>query len=171
MTIDYTNALIVADDGTTLSGISLTAQNLNAESIGKVTLTLNFGAANPLVISKNGTSQLALDFRLSASSKVNLSAHTITITPLMIASSLAIDSKPLRLRGLLFRVDTTISVYRSGIEPCDGLVRASGSVQVVPTTSSTLYEVNGVAGTGSTGFTALADLGTGAQTVAYGTLV
>jgi hypothetical protein len=170
VTIDFTNAVIVADDGS-LDGVALTAQNVNAESIGKVTLTLAFDPANPLVISKNSTSQFALDFRLSASSNVNLQAHTVTITPVMIASSLAIDSKVLRLRGLLSSVDTTNSVYTSGIEPSDGLVSESGSVQVVPTTSSTLYEVNGVAATGSTGFTALAGLGAGAWSVAYGTLV
>jgi hypothetical protein len=170
VTIDYTNAVIIADDGS-LNGVALTPQNSSAESIGKVTLTLNFDPANPLSISKNSTSQVALDFRLSATSSVNLSAHTVTITPLMIASSVAIDSKPLRLRGLLSSVDTTNSVYTSGITPFDGLVSESGSVQVVPTTTSTLYEVNGVAGTGSTGFTALAGLGTGAWTVAYGTLV
>jgi hypothetical protein len=170
VTIDYTDAVIVADDGS-LSGVALTAQNLNAENIGKVTLTLNFDPANQLSISKNSTSQVALDFRLSASSKVNLSAHTVTITPVMIVSSLAIDSKQLRLRGPLASVDTTNSVYTSGIEPFDGLVSEAGSVQVVPTTSSTLYEVNGIAATGATGFTALAGLGTGAWTVAYGTLV
>ncbi len=170
VTIDFTNAVIVADDGS-LDGVALTAQNVNAESIGKVTLTLAFDPANPLVISKNSTSQFALDFRLSASSNVNLQAHTVTITPVMIASSLAIDSKALRLRGLLSSVYTTNSGYTTGIDPSDGLVSESGSVQVVPTTSSTLYEVNGVAATGSTGFTALAGLGAGAWSVAYGSLV
>ena len=75
VTIDYTNALIVADDGTTLSGVAPTAQNVNAESIGKVTLTLNFDAANPPVVSKNSTSQGALDFRLSAGEPIRPYGH------------------------------------------------------------------------------------------------
>ena len=168
VTLDFSNAVIVADDGT-LGGRALSAQNANAQSIGKVTLTLDFDPANTLGISRKSTSQFALDFRLSASNSVDMAARTVTITPVMIASALSIDSKALRLRGALSGIDTTNSDYTAGIEPFDGLVSGAGSLKVVPA-ASTLYEVNGIASTGAAGFTALSGLSTGAWTVAYGTL-
>ena len=168
VTLDYSNAVIVADDGT-LGGVALTAQNVNAESLGKVTLTLDFDPANTLGISRKSTSQFALDFRMSASNTVDLTAHTVTVTPVMIASALAIDSKTLRLRGPLAGADTTNSDYTANIEPFDGLVSGAGSLQVVPA-ASTLYEVNGIPSIGAAGLTALSGLGAGAFTVAYGTL-
>jgi Domain of unknown function (DUF4382) len=169
VTLDYSNAVIVADDGQTLGGVALTAQNANAQSIGNVTLTLAFDPANTLGIARKSTSQFALDFRLSASNNVNMAAHTVTVTPVMIASALSIDSKALRLRGPLASTNATNSDYTAGIEPFDGLVSGAGSLQVVPSTS-TLYEVNGIPSIGAAGFTALSGLSSGAWTVAYGTL-
>ena len=94
----------------------------------------------------------------------------MTVTPVVVASSSAIDTKPVRLRGYLKKVDNSASSYSAGVEPADGLVTEGGSIGVAPTTS-TAYEVNGIASTSSTtGFSALSALSPGAWTIAYGSL-
>jgi hypothetical protein len=177
VTVDYTDAVIVADDGSQ-SGKPLTAQDANGQSIGQVTLTLTFDPSNPVVISKDSTSQLALGFQLSASNNVNLAAGTVTVTPVLVASSLPIDTKTLRLRGPVSSTSgvvssttdsTAVNNYTTGIEPFDGLVSESGSVSFSPT-ATTVFEVNGTPSIGTAGFNALAALGSGAWTVSYGTL-
>jgi hypothetical protein len=56
-----------------------------------------------------------------------------------------------------------------GIWPFNGTVAGTGSLAVVPSTSTT-YEINGSASTGTAGEGQLASLGSGTLTVAYGTL-
>jgi hypothetical protein len=170
--IDYTGATIVADDGTA-AGVPLTPQDTSGKPIGQVTLNLTLDPSNTLSITTGGTSQLALDFRLSSSNVVNLptgsGTGTVTVTPVIVASASPIDSKTVRVRGYLKNLDSTNSTYSSGIEPADGLITAGGGVGVAPTTS-TYYEINGVPTIGTSGYTALSALSPGAWTVAYGTL-
>ncbi len=181
VTLDYTNAVIVADNGS-LGGVPLKPQFANGQGAGQISLSLQFDPASPVVITKGNTSQLSLDFLLSASNDVNLAAATVTVTPVMEASSLPIDTKPGRLRGLLSGATasvsssssssatvTTIGTYGTGIMPFDGLVSGAGSMSVAPT-PTTVFEVNGNPSIGTAGFTALAALSPGAWTVAYGTL-
>jgi hypothetical protein len=169
LTLDYTDAVIVADNGTA-AGLTLTPQAAGGKALGPVTLTVTLDPSNPLSISTGSTSQLALDFRLASSNVVDTAAGTVTVTPVVVASSAAIDTKTVRLRGYLRKTDSSASTYSAGIEPADGLVTEGGSIGVAPSTT-TLYEVNGVQSTGdTTGFSALAALSPGAWTIAYGTL-
>ncbi|MFI4890456.1 MAG: hypothetical protein ACHQIL_07985 [Steroidobacterales bacterium] len=171
VTVDYSNAVIVADDGT-LGGVALTPQDQNGQSVGQVSLTLQLDPASSLTITKGNTSQLSLDFRLSATNDVKLTARTVTVTPVLIASSLPIDAKTARLRGQLSGASTTSSTtgsYTTGIEPFDGLVSGAGSMSVAPT-ATTVYEINGTPSIGNAGLTKLAASSAGTWTVAYGTL-
>jgi len=189
VTLDYSNATIVADNGT-LGGQPLTPQNVIGQGVSQVTLTLEFDPASPLVITKGNTSQLSLDFLLTASNSVNPTAGTVIVNPVMAASSLPIDTKMGRLRGLLSGAtaatttssgssttsitgtsvtSTTIGTYTTGIKPFDGLVTSGGSMSVSPT-PTTVFEINGTPSIGTAGITALAALSPGAWTVAYGTL-
>ena len=168
LTLDYTDAVIVADNGTP-TGVTLKPQSASGSAVGKVTLTLALDPANRLSISTGSTAQLSLDFRLASSSFVDIAAGTVTVTPVVVASASAIDTKTVRLRGYLRKTDSSASTYSAGIEPADGLVTEGGSLGVAPSTSTT-YEINGVPSTGASGFTTLAALSPGAWTVAYGTL-
>jgi hypothetical protein len=182
ITFDYTNAVIVADDGS-LGGVPLTPLDASGQRVGQVSLTLLFDPASPIIITKGNTSQLSLDFELSASNDVNLTARTVTVTPVVAASSMPIDTKTARLRGLLSGVSvastsvsttgattsTTTGSYSTGIKPYDGLVSGAGSLSVSPT-ATTVYEVNGTPSIGAAGLNALAALSSGSWSVAYGTL-
>jgi hypothetical protein len=167
ITVDYSGAIIVADNGT-VTGQTLTPQDAAGKPMGQVTLNLTLDPSNTLGITTGGTSQLALDFRLSSSNVVNQDG-TVTVTPTVVASASPIDTKTVRVRGYLKSFGTTDSTYSTGIVPADGLAAAGGGVGVAPT-SSTFYEINGVPAIGTGGYTTLSGLSPGAWTVAYGSL-
>jgi len=170
--VDFTNAVIVADDGTA-NGVTLKPLGANGQALGQVSLTLGLDSANQLSITKNQASALALNFNLAASNAVNLSAGTVTVTPMILASALPIDSNPVRIRGTLAgssestNDSVTSLVYTANITPFDGLTGESGSLQVNPN-GVTTYEINGTASTGAIGQTQFHPLASGTWTVAYG---
>ncbi len=168
VTLDYSHAVIVADDGSE-SGVALTPVDRSGQPVGAVTLSLQLDPSNPVTISAHSTSHFSLDFRLSASSDVDLTAKTITVTPLMVASASVLDTKQVRLRGPLGTVNTGNSNFTASIEPLDGVISGAGSLSVVPT-DTTVYEVAGVPAIGATGLTNLNALGAGAWTVSFGSL-
>jgi hypothetical protein len=184
VTLDYSNAVIVYDNDT-LAGMPLKPQFANGQGAGQISLSLQFDPASPLVITKGNTSQLSLDFLLSASNSVNPTAASVTVNPVLAASTLPIDTKLGRLRGLLSgataditssstsastsATTTTTGTYTTGIKPFDGLVSGAGSMSVSPT-PTTIFEINGTPAIGTAGITAMAALSPGTWTVAYGTL-
>lgn len=174
VTLDYSASQIVYDDGS-LDGVALTPVGANGQALGQIQLTVNLDPSDSFDVSSKGSSRLALDFNLAASNVVNLSAKTVTVTPVMAASALPIDSKPVRIRGPISGVTTgdltsTMSgSFSMGIWPFNGTVAGAGKINVVPSTSTT-YEINGSASTGTAGQGQLASAGSGTLTVAYGTL-
>jgi hypothetical protein len=141
--------------------------------MGQVSLTLGLDSANQLSVTKNQASALALNFNLAASNVVDLSAGTVTVTPMILASALPIDSNPVRVRGTLAgssestNDSTTSLVYTADITPFDGVTGESGSLQVNPN-GVTSYEINGTPSTGAIGQTQFKPLASGTWTVAYG---
>jgi hypothetical protein len=174
VTLDYSAAQIVYDNGS-LDGVALTPVGANGHAVGQIQLTVNLDPSNSFSVSSKGASQLALDFNLAASNVVNLSATTVTVTPVVAASALPIDAKLVRIRGPISGVttgdltSTTNGSFSMGIWPFNGTVAGAGSLSVVPSTATT-YEINGSASTGTAGEGQLASLGSGTLTVAYGTL-
>jgi hypothetical protein len=106
---------------------------------------------------------------------VDLTNNTVTVTPLMVASALPIDSKQVRIRGPLVSVasssdaTTDIGSFNMGVIPFNGTVGGAGQLTIVPT-SVTTYEISGAASSGSGGQGQLAGLSTGTLAVAYGAL-
>ncbi|MGA2777571.1 MAG: hypothetical protein ABSF94_08430 [Steroidobacteraceae bacterium] len=181
VTLDYSDALIIADDGTQ-TGVTLKPVGPTGSPLGQVTVTLNLDGADPLTVSSKEASRLALNFELTASNVIDFTAGTVTVTPMILASALPIDAKTVRVRGQLSGsstsssttsgsnpVTTTSLVYTTGITPFDTLSAGAGSLQVWPTEVAT-YEINGKPSTGPIGQTQFAALGSGVWTVAYGTL-
>jgi hypothetical protein len=174
--VDFSNALIVADNGTA-NGVTLHPVGAGGAALGQVSLTLGLDSANQFSVTKNQSAALALNFDLAASNAVDLSAGTVTVTPMILASALPIDSNPVRVRGTLAgssestdsSSNTTSLVYTADITPFDGLTTEAGSLQVVPN-GVTSYEINGTPATGAIGQTAFQPLKTGTWTVAYGAL-
>jgi hypothetical protein len=174
VTLDYSAAQIVYDDGS-LNGVALAPVDANGHALGQIQLTVNLDPSDSFSVTSKGSSRLALDFNLAASNVVNLSATTVTVTPVVAASALPIDAKPVRIRGPISGVttgdltSTTSGSFSMGIWPFNGTVAGTGTLSVVPSTSTT-YEINGSASTGTAGEGQLATLGSGTLTVVYGTL-
>ena len=105
LTIDYTNSQISADDGSG-NPVPLTPVDSTGQPItGPLTVTVQLDAAHHLKISPNALARLALDFNLAVSNAVDLTADTVTVTPTLVASLVASDTRPVRVRGSL--VSTT----------------------------------------------------------------
>jgi hypothetical protein len=178
VTLDYSSAQIVYDNGST-NGVALTPVGANGQALGQVQLTVNLDPSDRFSVASKGASQLALDFNLAASNAVNLTAKTVTVTPLMVASALPIDSKQVRIRGPLVSAvnsstaatttTTADSSFTMGVMPFNGATSGAGNLVIVAS-DTTNYEINGSPAIGSGGQTQLAGLGTGTLTVAYGTL-
>jgi hypothetical protein len=168
VTVDYSSATIVYDDGS-LNGLALTPVNASGQPAGQVQLTLTLDPADSFSVTSGKVSRLALDFKLAASNVVNTTAKTVTVTPVIAASSQPIDTKTVRLRGPLLSVNTTSSLFSTGVTPFDFPTASAGRLIVTPTDATT-YEVNGTASTGATGLTALGALSTNTLTEIFGTL-
>ena len=174
VTLDYTSAQIVYDDGS-LDGVALTPVGTNGRAVGQIQLTVKLDPNYAFSISSKGASQLALGFNLAASNTVNLSAKTVTVNPVIAASALPIDGKQVRIRGPAVGAAAggvsaaTSAEFTMGIMPFNGSIVGAGNLAVV-TTDSTDFEVNGNVSSGAAGLGQLASLGRGTLTVAYGTL-
>ena len=174
VTLDYSSARIVYDDGS-LDGVVLTPVGIDGRAAGHIQLTVKLDPSAAFSLSSKGASQLALDFNLAASNTVNLSAKTVTVNPIIAASSLPIDSKTVRIRGPI--VGTTASSaatatsteFTMGVMPFNGTVAGTGKLAIL-TTDGTNFEVDGSASTGTVGLGQLTSLGASAMAVAYGTL-
>ena len=185
ITLDYSAAQIVYDNGS-VDGVALTPLGANGKPLGQVKLTVTARSEQTsFSISSKGASQLSLDFNLAASNVVDLANNTVTVTPLIAASAMPIDSKPVRIRGALASVSNTAAttdtadtgdtgdtegLFTTDVMPFNSIAKGTGALAIVPS-DSTNYEINGSASTGGTGLGQLGALNTGTLTVAYGTLV
>jgi hypothetical protein len=182
ITLDYSSAQIVYDNGST-NGVALTPVGANGQALTQVQLTVNLDPSDHFSVASKGASQLALDFNLAASNVVNLTAKTVTVTPLMAASALPIDAKQVRIRGpLISAVNSSTAAstatatattentsFTMGVMPFNSAAGGAGNLLIVAS-DITNYEINGTPSIGSGGQTQLAGLGTGTLAVAYGTL-
>jgi hypothetical protein len=168
ITLDYSAAQIVYDDGS-LDGLALTPQGANGQPAGQISVTVNLDPSDPFRIAAKQAAHLALNFNLAASNVVNVSAQTVTITPLFVASAMPIDAKAVRLRGPLGAVSSTSTFFDGGVMPFGGSVAGLGHLTIIPSTTTT-YEINGTASTGSAGLSRLTGLSAGSLAVTYGTL-
>jgi hypothetical protein len=182
VTLDYSSAQIIYDNGTP-EGVQLTPMGAAGQALGRVTLTLLLDPSNELSIAAKSTTRLSLDFNLAASNVVNLSAKTVSVMPMMAASSLPIDDKTVRIRGPIGTVNTSTSTtsgtysaniapnswFSTGITPFDFGTSEGGSLRVTPT-SGTIYEINGAPTSGTAGLTQLASLSAGTMVEAFGTM-
>lgn len=168
ITLDYSSAQIVYDDGS-LDGLPLTPQGANGRPAGQISVTVNLDPSDPFRIAAKQAAHLALNFNLAASNVVNVSAQTVTITPLFVASAMSIDTKAVRLRGPLGTVSSTSAFFDGGVMPFGGSVAGLGNLAIIPSTTTT-FEINGTASTGSAGLSQLTGLSAGSLAVTYGTL-
>jgi hypothetical protein len=177
VTLDYSGATIVVNNGTTdvpitqiLNGGNTPATPLVSPN-ATVTLTLSLGADNQLVVNPGSVANLALDFNLAASNTISPSdtaPTTVTVLPTLTASLLPDASKQVRVRGPLVSTSTSASDYVISVRPFNDDANTSGQFKVT-TTGTTSFAINGTSYTGSAGLTQLATIAAGTLTLAYGT--
>jgi hypothetical protein len=176
ITLDYSGATIVVDNGTT--GVTIAPANiingttslpLVAPNPTQVTLTLNLGDT-PFVVTPNVISNLALDFNLLASNTITPSdtdPTTVTVNPTLTASLAPDTTRQIRIAGSLASVNTMADSFLINLRPFYSGGGNIGQLSV-QTTSTTSYSINGTSYAGNAGLTALSTQSTGTVTAAYG---
>lgn len=166
--VDFSDAEIVVEDD---AGGSLAVEPVDAagEALGTVELTVQLDNRNRLAITRGQVAHLSFDLNLEASNVVDLDAATVTVSPFILASVVPPAERDLRVRGRLLDVDTGAGTYTVQVRPFHHHQHSAGELEV-ETTSSTTFEINGVAYTGAAGLAQLATLADGTMVIAFGTL-
>jgi hypothetical protein len=166
ITLDYSAAQIIYDDGS-LDGVALAPEDSKGKALGLIAVTVALDPGAPFLSAAKQMGRLALDFNLAASNAVNLSRRTVTITPLMAASTQPIDAKQVRIRGPLLGANSAL--FSAGVQPFDSTVAGLGRLSIEPSAATT-YEINGFVSTGTAGQAQLAALPANTVTATFGTL-
>jgi hypothetical protein len=166
ITLDYSAAQIIYDDGS-LDGVALAPVDSNGRALGLTAVTVTLDPSAPFRSAAKQMGRLALDFNLAASNAVDLRRRTVTITPMMAASTLAIDAKQVRIRGRLLGANSAF--FSAGVQPFDSTLAGLGQLSIAPGAATT-YEINGFVATGAAGEAQLAGLPANTVTVTFGTL-
>jgi hypothetical protein len=166
ITLDYTNAQIIYDDGS-LDGVALAPLDVNGKALGLVRVIVSLDPADPLRSAAKQADRLSLSFNLAASNLINLSNDSVTITPLIAASTQPIDAKQTRIRGPLLGANG--SFLEAGVMPFESTSAALGRLSIAPSDTTT-YEINGFVSTGAAGQAQLAALPANTLTTTFGTL-
>jgi hypothetical protein len=169
ITLDYSSAQIIYDNGT-VDGLALTPLGASGQKLGQVTLLLYLDPSDQLGVVRGSSARLSLAFNLAASNVVSTTDKTVTVMPLMVASTQPLDNKVVRIRGPFGSVNSASTGFTtSGIVPFDFGNGGAGSLGVA-VQSVTTFEINGTPSTGTGGITQMAALKPGDMVEAFGTL-
>ena len=166
ITLDYSTAQIIYDDGS-LDGVALAPVDASGKALGLARVAVSVDPADPLRSAAKQANRLSLSFNLAASNLINLSNNTVTVTPLISASTLAIDAKQVRVHGPLLSANNAF--LETGVTPFDSTTAALGHLSIAPSDTTT-YEINGFVSIGVAGQTQIAALPSSTLTTVFGTL-
>lgn len=169
ITLDYGDAeVFVEADGSAKEALIVDA---NGAPLTESTLKITLSDRNQLVVTRGRPALLTVDFDLGASHTVDVvpTPALATSEPFVIAEIDPVDSKDIRLRGVLLSVDEAAMTYTVALRPFHRPAGDFGRV-TVNVTDDTEYEVDGSVFIGAEGLRALNDAGPGTLTVALGTL-
>jgi hypothetical protein len=169
VTVDFTNASIMVDDGTG-TGVAVKPVDSTGAALGQLQLMVQLDAKNHLQISAAKTSRIAFDFNLLASNMVDLTAKTVTVSPALVAGVVPVDNKQVRVRGEIASVDTANNAYTVQVDPFHDHNDDKQSAFVVHTTATTTFEINGTPFVGAAGLAQLATLASDTLSVAFGSV-
>lgn len=169
ITLDYSNAEVFVESGSTAREAVVTDADGNA--LMQTELTIVLSDRDRLVVTRGRPALLQLDFDLAASHVVDIAATPATAAsePFIVAEVTPVEEKDVRVRGPLVSVNEDESSYVVAIRPFHGHDGDFGRVSV-HTTDDTEFSVDGVPYVGSEGLRALNAAGQGTPTVAAGTL-
>jgi hypothetical protein len=169
VTVDFTGASIMVDDGTG-NGVAVKPVDATGAALGQLQLMVQLDNKNHLQINAAKVSRIAFDFNLLASNMVDMTAKTVTVSPVLEASVVPADNKQIRVRGEIASVDTANSAYTVQVDPFHDHNDDKLSPLVVHTTDTTTFEINGTPFVGSAGLTQLATLAANTISAAFGTV-
>lgn len=169
VTVDYSNAVIMVDDGTG-AGVSVKPVDSTGAALTQLQLMVQLDSKNSLQLNAGKASRIAFDFNLLASNMVDLTAKTVAVTPVLVASIVAVDNKQVRVRGEITAVDTANNDYTVQVDPFHEHHDDRLSPLVVHTTATTSFEINGTPFVGSAGLAQLATLAANTISVAFGSV-
>lgn len=169
VTVDFTNASIMVDDGTG-AGVAVQPVDATGAALGQLQLMVQFDAKNHLQINAAKTSRIAFDFNLLASNMVDLTAKTVTVSPVLVAGVVPVDNKQVRVRGEIASVDTANNAYTVQVDPFHDHNDDKQSAFVVHTTDTTTFEINGTPFVGAAALAQLATLASDTLSVAFGSV-
>ncbi len=145
ITLDYTDADITVEDE---NGNSLPAEALDeyGRPLEQVTVDVSFNGRSGFTLTPGKPAALTIDFDLEASNEVVISgaSATLTVNPVLLASTFIEDEKSQRLRGLLAGVWLDAETFAVNVRPFRVRHRDFGKITVA-TDSETVFEIDGVA--------------------------
>jgi hypothetical protein len=167
--LDYSAAeVFVEADG---SAKQATIVDLDGNPLQRVEVRVVLAERDRLVIARGLPSLLTVDFDLAASHSVDVvpTPAIATAEPFMLAEIDPVDSKDIRLRGVLVGTNEPSMTYTIALRPFFDRAGDFGRV-AVHVTDETEFEVDGEAWLGVEGLRALDAAGPGTLTVAGGML-
>lgn len=169
ITLDYTDAEIMVEDGTAAK--EAVVVDTSGTPIDQATFRIRLSDRDQLFITRGRPSLLTVDFDLAASHLVDVTPTPAVAQaePFIVAEVDPVDEKVIRVRGPLASVDVTGMNYTVALRPFYDRVGDFGRVTVYAT-EQTEFEIDEVSYMGSEGLAALEAAGTGTPTVALGTL-
>ncbi|HEX3398664.1 MAG TPA: hypothetical protein VHS76_18300 [Steroidobacteraceae bacterium] len=170
ITLDYSAAQIVYDDGSA-DGIALAPVGTDGKALGLISVNVALDPSDPIRSAAKQIDRLSLNFNLAASNLINLSKNTVTVTPLIAASTQPIDAKQVRIRGPFLGASGLF--LNSGLMPFESATAGPGRISIElsdNTTNATTYEINGVVAAGAAGQAQLATLPANTLITTFGTL-
>jgi hypothetical protein len=162
VTFDFTNAEAYILDATTPA--SLLDEDGDPLS-GSVPFDIQLAA--PFSLGAGAHKLIELDFDLNQSLEVDSLSNEITVEPKLVLSFDPSAPKELVSFGELVSVDTANGSFELELMTLQGQAYGSTTVDVLP---QTIYQINGVPYTGSTGLAALAALPAGTWAQTYGAI-
>ena len=167
ITLDYSAASIWVDEGG--KAVQLVPVATNSTVMSAAVITVTFDPKDPLVINSQQSTRLALDVNLAAFNTLNIASQEVTVLPFLYASTPAVDSTPMRARGLYVTQIGVASGFIMNARPFVDQFSALGA-ETVQTTAQTYFNINGNVYTGAAGLAALGAQPQNTLIVAYGTL-
>ncbi len=158
LSLDFSSAQITVQDE---AGQPIVAAVVDeaGDPVTQLDVTLTFNGNEAFVLRPSMIPHLTLDFDLDASNDVEITdGHAVvTVKPVLLADTQHDDPKPLRLRGLLGRVDVEAEQFVVELRPFRKRLGRFGDV-VVNVDAETGYEVDGEMLENDAGLEALAAL-------------
>ena len=140
LTLDYRNADIQYDNGTSL--VTVSPRDKDGNILTTLEINVELPNVNRIVVWPGIPAHVTLDFDLKASNTVDAVAETVTVSPLLLAEVNPKDPKIHRVRGPLQDVNLDNNSFRVIIRPF-GLLNGDFGRLTVLTDNNTEFEING----------------------------